>query len=114
MARCGLTYYNKQMTKDTFNDSACDIDPIQGWVTVCEMLDLALPDWKTIAPDAPAVEQVQLALERLGNSVTELQDLHHQIRQEMATIRFVLSMEGIPEKARQELQAHIIRLARMV
>jgi len=83
------------------------------WDCVLATLDQAAPGWRQ-NDDSSTGTQACAAIERLANAAGDLADLHHHLRQEMGTIRFVLKMEGLPEAARKELQAHLIRLARLV
>jgi hypothetical protein len=83
------------------------------WDNVLATLDQAAPGWRQNEEGSTSTKACA-AIERLANAADDLADLHHHLTQEMGTIRFVLKMEGLPEAARKELQAHLIRLARLV
>jgi hypothetical protein len=90
-----------------------DAVKLLAWERVRETLDHTAPGWNS-DPAAALGTQACAAIERLAGAAGELTDLQHHLRQEMATVRFVLGLPGLPEQAQKELRAHLMRLARLV
>lgn len=88
------------------------------WQSVSNTLNEVARGWNQgVAVDAASAEagaQACIAIERLADAADELIDLQHHLRQEMNNIRAVLNLPDLPEKARRELQATLIRFARLV
>lgn len=94
----------------------------QVWPAVAAKLDEVSPGWNLNAEgDAPVAsadlaDRAVIALHRLALAAEtkELQLLKTHLQQEMASVRFVLSLEGLPDQAEKELRAHLMRMARLV
>lgn len=95
-------------------DTQPDIETsLLAWSRVRETLDHAAPGWDG-DPTATLDAQACAAVDKLANAAGELLDLQHHLRQELATVRFVLALPDLPEKAQVELRAHLMRLVRLI
>jgi len=89
--------------------------PEQAWKHVKSTLDRTTPGWnKSAGTDFDEVVKACSAVVRMSNAEGELHDLQHQLRQEMGTLRVVIGMAEMPERAQKELRAMLIRMARQL
>lgn len=96
--------------------------PHNALAAIRNKLDEISPGWDLNAEGSAPVPEEELAscavraLHRLSLAAetAELGLLKTHLQQEMASVRFVMQIPGLPAQAEKELRAHLMRMARLV